>query len=61
MLSTCNKNIYAIFYLEPIHSSVEFSSYIFESTTIIDREYNIKIAVDDDGSKDQRIIILCPN
>ena len=49
------------FYLEPIHSSVEFSSHIFESTTIIDREYNIKIAVDD-GSKDQRIvIILCPN
>jgi hypothetical protein len=49
VLSTCNnKYIYIIFYLDSTHSQHSvFSSYIFESTTIIDRDITIKIAVDD--------------
>ena len=53
VLSICKINIYIyiIFYLDLTHSQHSvFSSYIFESTTIIDREYNYQIAVDD-GSR----------
>jgi hypothetical protein len=51
--------MYLIILFRPFHSQYSvFSSYIFESTTIIDREYiPIKIAVDY-GSKDKRIILF---